>query len=469
MSEISAYCVRILKTSLLIFLSIFILLVPGVRALSQSDIDAIYGDSTFYDPNACSSSTPSGAVSGIGTQSGSWNSGKQPPYVLQEFMIEVLKDLAAKLGTAQSDAVTSEHVLALIAFAQGEGGDITNGSVFNPLNNGGNFPELLDGPHSASGNQKFKSFDAGVEATARALSDGNHTRLSAALTDPKVTADQFMYALTYYQNYPGNAIWAAASMPPHQDEYYRDRLALVQTARSHYMDLASLIIGTPAQEETENLHDTSKVDTSLVPQGSSTSTGGINNSNGTSSGGCSTPSAAANGAYKNPFRDIQDPRPSRIDEGVDYNGSGPVYALGNGTIVGTYYNFFKGEPDIIYTLSDGPAAGKTVYFAECITTLPNIQPGVSVTSDTVIANMNASLSSSCHSGTEMGWANASSLPDPMAATSGYRQHDGYETAFGLNFNDLLVKLGAQPGHLDTKNDPSGIVLGSLPAGWPTWQ
>ena len=36
--------------------------------------------------------------------------------------------------------------------------------------------------------------------------------------------------------------------------------------------------------------------------------------------------------YRNPLRDVSGLNPERIDMGVDFGGSGPVYALGNAVI-----------------------------------------------------------------------------------------------------------------------------------------
>src|SRR5215475_169557 len=43
-----------------------------------------------------------------------------------------------------------------------------------------------------------------------------------------------------------------------------------------------------------------------------------------------SPQAAA--VYKNPFRDIKGMIPERIDQGVDFGGTGPIYALGDAVI-----------------------------------------------------------------------------------------------------------------------------------------
>ena len=96
--------------------------------------------------------------------------------------------------------------------------------------------------------------------------------------------------------------------------------------------------------------------------------------------------------------------------------------------------------------------------------MPGFNTGDQVHTNTVIATMNAGSTSSCHSGIETGWANASSLPDPMAHSV---YSEGHATAYGKNFSDLLKSLGAQPGVYEYPAD-QGHELGSLEPGWPTW-
>lgn len=250
---------------------------------------AIPGSSTCAAAGAGSSSGSSGSDK---SGSGSWSSGLTPPYILEQFAIETLKDVAAKKGLPASDAVTQEHVIALVAFMFGEGGDIANSDLFNPLNSGLNAPDLISGTQNGSGIQSFKSFDAGVEATARTIVGSYQSRLGDVLTQQASTADQFMSALTYYSKYPGNAEWAQASMPPNADSYYHERLSLVQQVRSRYADSAGLILGTPAKEQLLNLTDKSKLvykpagDTSSSTSntGSGASTGSSSDCTGTAGG-----------------------------------------------------------------------------------------------------------------------------------------------------------------------------------------
>lgn len=215
----------------------------------------------FYDNNvSCSDPVTTTEESPEGPTGGSavYSSGLQPPFILEQFAIHTLKAVAQKKGAPETDVVTEEHVIALLAFMFGEGGDINNPQMFNPLNTGLNAPELVDGAHRGDGVQSFKSFDAGVEATARTMVGSFQSRLAATLIKPGSTAQDFMYALTYYDKFPGNKFWAEASVG-NQASYYQTRMQLVRQVRTGYQDIAALIIGTPAREQADGLRDPSKL------------------------------------------------------------------------------------------------------------------------------------------------------------------------------------------------------------------
>lgn len=386
----------------------------------------------FYDPGGdCSSSLPTGS-----SAQGSWNSGLTPPYILQRFMIEVLKDVAQKTGSSTADTVTKEHVLALVAFAFGEGGDINNDDLFNPMNSGISAPDLVAGTHAGNGVQSFKSFDAGVEATARALTDSNHTRLIPVLTKPSSTAEQFMYTITYFQKYPGNAIWAEGSDPAYhnqgqagQDAYYQRHLQLVQQLRSNYERVAALVIGTPALEQLDNLTDVSKLDKSLEPDGTSQ----INATNDLSGSGCpqNTSTSSSSGGYINPFTDPAWGL-SRTDQGVDYNPGKPlpVLAIGDGTILSTNGSGWPGGIFILYKLSGGQFAGKCIYVAEHLNNVLAVG-SVFKAGDTIATALPGSPWS------EWGWAQGPQTPsDPYNGRA-----DGTATEGGKSFARFIRSLG----------------------------
>jgi len=162
----------------------------------------------------------------------------------------------------------------------------------------------------------------------------------------------------------------------------------------------------------------------------------------------------SSGGYANPLRGLVGLSSERIDQGVDYSGFGPIYAIGDGVVLNTVGGGWPGGTFIAYRLTNGPANGLVVFAAEDIE--PSVEVGQTVTSGTVIGRVYAGPD-----GIETGWADASSLPDTMAHT--YGQFDGQNSsAFGYNFSQLLQLLGA-PGGL-----PNGPPVGELPTGWPSW-
>jgi hypothetical protein len=229
----------------------------------ETDLKSIYGETTFYDPNGCEtfagiSTSLSGAEDGT-----IYKSGLQPPYILEQFMIHILKRLAQKYNKPETDFVTQEHVIALLAFAQGEGGDIQNSSIFNPMNTSYRDEDVQSIAYAVDGRdgrQAYPSFDIGIEAYARHMSrpDQYQNRLGTVLSDPTSTAAQFMEALTYFERYDGNKTWATAALA-NPDAYYRERLALIATIRKNYASYAGLVIGTPALEQKEGIRQTSLI------------------------------------------------------------------------------------------------------------------------------------------------------------------------------------------------------------------
>lgn len=219
------------------------------------------GGSGDTGAGCCPNISAGGDDSTPGEDGSVWNSGLEPPYILEQWAIETLKSIAKKKGVDASNAVTKEHVIALVAFAKGEGGDIQNDSKYNPLNLG-SYAEFVAGDSHADGTQAFKSFDMGVEAVSRAMTSKVFSRLGNVLTKKDSTAMQFMRTLRYADRYPGNNFWAEASNPS-SDLYRPDYLDYeknnVKNVRADYKGIAGLVIGTDAYEQAENKTDASKL------------------------------------------------------------------------------------------------------------------------------------------------------------------------------------------------------------------
>ena len=173
------------------------------------------------------------------------------------------------------------------------------------------------------------------------------------------------------------------------------------------------------------------------------------------------PQVAAAPVYNNPLRGISGLIPERVDMGVDFGGSGPIYAIGDGVITNATdaNGGWPGGGWITYRLTDGPAAGLMVYVAEDVT--PNVQVGQTVTSSTAIATM-----FNGGAGIETGWA----MPDGSSAESQLGEAGGisgggpFPTQIGLNFENLLRTLGV-PASLYMSGSPSGILPSRYPTNW----
>src|SRR5258708_33015842 len=91
--------------------------------------------------------------------------------------------------------------------------------------------------------------------------------------------------------------------------------------------------------------------------------------------------------YGNPFRNANYSA-SRVDMGVDFAGSGPIMALGPGTIVASDHPWAgavgaRGPGTwIAEKLDAGPLKDKTIYLAENV--LSRVHPGQHVDAKTVI-------------------------------------------------------------------------------------
>lgn len=181
---------------------------------------------------------------------------------------------------------------------------------------------------------------------------------------------------------------------------------------------------------------------------------------GGGAGGGGTPAG-----YANPFRAVTGLTGERIDMGVDYSGSGPVYAVGPGKVIAASANSgWPGGGWISYEVTDGPLKGQQIYVAEDVT--PAVSAGQKVDSTTVIAHMFEGSS-----GIETGFAAPGEEYTALAMATGQSNTTGdpglYSTGWGIVWNDILVRLGAPTGILNPgpqHSNPSGYTLTDFP-GW----
>jgi hypothetical protein len=189
-----------------------------------------------------------------------------------------------------------------------------------------------------------------------------------------------------------------------------------------------------------------------APHQSSVSTGGAE----------PTTREPASAVYNNPLRAISGLIPERIDQGVDFGGTGPIYAIGDAVITSaTSDNYgWPGGGWITYRLTDGQAAGLTVFVAEDV--VPTVPVGTTVTPHTVIANMFDG-----GAGIETGWAMASGFTaESQTPEAGSISGAGpFPTEVGLNFEELLQALGVPAGN-NRSDYPYGLLPPGYPADWP---
>jgi murein DD-endopeptidase MepM/ murein hydrolase activator NlpD len=165
--------------------------------------------------------------------------------------------------------------------------------------------------------------------------------------------------------------------------------------------------------------------------------------------------------YANPFRAVNGLIPERIDQGVDFGGSGPIYALGDAVITNasaTSYGW-PGGGWITYRLTSGPAAGLTVFLAEDVK--PTVSAGQRVSSGTVIANM-----FNGGDGIETGWAmdNGTSSESQLPEAGGIGGNGPFPTKVGMNFEELLQALGVPAGY-GRNFTTSGLLPSRYPSDW----
>jgi hypothetical protein len=164
-------------------------------------------------------------------------------------------------------------------------------------------------------------------------------------------------------------------------------------------------------------------------------------------------------AYRNPLRAVSGLIMERVDQGVDFGGAGPVYALGDAVITNATADNagWPGGGWITYQMTNGPDKGLTVYLAEDVT--PTVQVGQTVTSSTVIANM-----FNGGAGIETGWATSdgSTAESQTPEAGGINGNGPFPTVVGLNFEAVLESLGVPPA--PNASEPAN---GTLPPGYPT--
>jgi murein DD-endopeptidase MepM/ murein hydrolase activator NlpD len=138
------------------------------------------------------------------------------------------------------------------------------------------------------------------------------------------------------------------------------------------------------------------------------------------------PADAAN--YVNPFGLSTNLVTGRIDQGVDFTGSGPIVAIGNAKVLQVGAPGWPEEGGVLYQLLDGPLKGETIFVYEGVDA--TVQPGQTVKAGEQIATFRPGGS------IEIGLADAAGTP-----LSHGEYFEGKVTQGGLEMMSLLQALG----------------------------
>jgi hypothetical protein len=138
----------------------------------------------------------------------------------------------------------------------------------------------------------------------------------------------------------------------------------------------------------------------------------------------------------------------RVDQGVDYAGSGALISIGAARIafLATGNTGWPGA-FIDYQLLAGPDRGCYVYYAEGVTPAPGLQVGETVRAGQAIATIIPNSSS----GIEIGWASGHGTRSYAAEAgewSAIHEANNIPSASGLYFSLLIASLGGPPGKVE---------------------
>jgi hypothetical protein len=161
--------------------------------------------------------------------------------------------------------------------------------------------------------------------------------------------------------------------------------------------------------------------------------------------------AASSSGYVNPLASAT-VRAERIDQGVDYAGSGTLAALGPGVVtqVVPSGSGWEGGGYVEYKLTAGPYAGRYVYYAEGVT--PTVSVGQTLSAGQPVATIVPGSST----GIEIGFASGVGQSS-YANQYGGGYSEGAATAAGAAFSNLVASLGGPAGV-----NESGTVSGHFP-------
>jgi murein DD-endopeptidase MepM/ murein hydrolase activator NlpD len=171
------------------------------------------------------------------------------------------------------------------------------------------------------------------------------------------------------------------------------------------------------------------------------------NGGATAAAGRDCSPAVAPAGYTNPLAGAA-VKPERIDQGVDYAGSGTLVAIGAGRI--TYLaTTNSGWPGafIEFQLLGGADAGCYVYYAEGVIPADGLAVGQTVAAGQPIATIIPNYPT----GIELGWGSGRGTKAYAKVTGHWTttdDQDNVATAAGQSFSALIAALGGPPGKVE---------------------
>jgi murein DD-endopeptidase MepM/ murein hydrolase activator NlpD len=137
---------------------------------------------------------------------------------------------------------------------------------------------------------------------------------------------------------------------------------------------------------------------------------------------------AAAGNYVNPFGLSSNLVTGRVDQGVDFTGTGPIVAVGDARILATGAPGWPEGGGVLYQLLDGSLKGQTIYVYEGVDA--TVQAGQTVKAGQQIATFRPGGS------IETGFADPTGVPLSHA-----EYYEGKVTRYGLQMLSLLQDIG----------------------------
>jgi murein DD-endopeptidase MepM/ murein hydrolase activator NlpD len=170
-------------------------------------------------------------------------------------------------------------------------------------------------------------------------------------------------------------------------------------------------------------------------------------SGATVSSGASCPLAVAPAGYVNPLAGAT-VKPERIDQGVDYAGTGTLVAIGAGTVtyVATSNTGWPGA-FIAFQLLGGADAGCYVYYAEGVIPVAGLSVGERISAGQPIATIIPKYPT----GIELGWGSGrvtKAYAKLAGQWSAADDQDNVATPAGKSFSALIAALGGPPGKVE---------------------